>query len=233
VTPRLEAVAGAQPGRSWDLGGSCVVGRAPGCEIRIEDASVSREHARLSEEEGRWVLVDLASRNGTFVNGRRVTRAPLAPGDEIGLGRVRVRFTLPSPPPPPVLDEEITLEGESEPALSAPVAPARIPPPAAEPRTVAPPSPPPPPSAPSPLAAARLALGVRRLEGTGTLLVRATGPPGSGWLRQDLGQRGVLFRIGLLLALFAVAVGVFFAARALTGFLLVPEENAAALEDGR
>ena len=48
--------------------------------------SVSRRHARLSFRDGRWVLRDLDSTNGTRVNGKRVVRCRLEPGDRLSLG---------------------------------------------------------------------------------------------------------------------------------------------------
>ena len=69
-----------------------LAGRAGGAEVYLPEASVSREHARFFLREGRLHVADLNARNGTFVNGKRVTLAPLAPGDEIRLGRVRLRL---------------------------------------------------------------------------------------------------------------------------------------------
>jgi predicted component of type VI protein secretion system len=221
--PRLRALSGPEPGREWEVRSPCVVGRSPGCWIRIEEASVSREHARIAEEEGRWILVDLESSNGTSVNGRRVQRAVLSGGDEIAFGRARLRFTVEAPAE--ILDEEITLEGEP---AAASAQPATRPPttrPAPPPAAKEAPSAPAPPSPTSAVAAARLAFGVRRIEGTGTLLVRSTEPPTSGLLREDLGQRGFFFRLGILLGLLVLAAGLFFAARALTGVLLPPAEE--------
>jgi len=67
------------------------MGRAADCTLPIEDSFLSRRHAELRHEGGRWMLRDCGSSNGTFVNGVRVD-APLAvgPGSEIALGRSRV-----------------------------------------------------------------------------------------------------------------------------------------------
>ncbi len=67
-----------------------VLGRREGCEVRIEDPTVSRVHASLRRERDEWVLVDLDSRNGTFVDGRRIGRASVRPGDDLRLGAQRV-----------------------------------------------------------------------------------------------------------------------------------------------
>lgn len=65
-----------------------VVGRGVGCQIRIADPSLSREHARFLVSEAECVLEDLDSGNGCLVNGRRVTESKLADGDSLKLGRI-------------------------------------------------------------------------------------------------------------------------------------------------
>ena len=49
-----------------------LLGRGPVCDITLTDATVSRRHAALSYRDGHWVVADLGSRNGTWVNGTRV-----------------------------------------------------------------------------------------------------------------------------------------------------------------
>jgi len=73
---------------------STIVGRHPDCDLWLEDTSVSRRHARIAqlEAEARYQIEDLGSHNGTFVSGRRVTRAELTVGDRIQVGRVLMRF---------------------------------------------------------------------------------------------------------------------------------------------
>lgn len=63
-----------------------LVGRHLGCDVVLRDPSVSRRHAQLTLRDGVWVLQDLASTNGTTVNGARVGRAALHAGDLIRLG---------------------------------------------------------------------------------------------------------------------------------------------------
>jgi pSer/pThr/pTyr-binding forkhead associated (FHA) protein len=67
-----------------------IVGRDPDCDVRLHDPSVSRLHCEISQINGRLVVVDLESRHGTFINGRRVRFAHLGPGDTLRLGRTRV-----------------------------------------------------------------------------------------------------------------------------------------------
>jgi hypothetical protein len=65
------------------------IGRAAGCGLRLNDASVSRHHAQLSGGAVGWLLRDLGSANGTWVNGRRVVDAiPVGPGDHVRFGAV-------------------------------------------------------------------------------------------------------------------------------------------------
>ncbi len=62
------------------------IGRRPGNDLEIADANVSRDHARIDQSNGDYVIRDLESRFGTFVNGERVTERPLAQVDRIRLG---------------------------------------------------------------------------------------------------------------------------------------------------
>ena len=68
--------------------GDSIAGRAPSCEIVVDDSSVSRQHAKFTVTERGCTVVDLTSRNGTYLNGRLVTRGGLRDGDRISLGRV-------------------------------------------------------------------------------------------------------------------------------------------------
>jgi len=71
------------------------IGRSPSADLHIEDSGISRRHARVVREPGGQIAVeDLGSTNGTFVNGRRVTRAVLCEGDRVQVGSMTVlRFT--------------------------------------------------------------------------------------------------------------------------------------------
>jgi hypothetical protein len=63
-----------------------VVGRHPDCDVVVANRWVSRRHARLVFRDGTWVCQDLGSTNGTSVNGERVGRSELRPGDLLVLG---------------------------------------------------------------------------------------------------------------------------------------------------
>ena len=67
------------------------VGRATGADFIVEAPLVSRVHCRLTVlADGRLEVRDLDSTNGTFINGRRIEKACLAPGDRLGVGRVEL-----------------------------------------------------------------------------------------------------------------------------------------------
>jgi len=71
---------------------STTVGRSPDCDIFLDDVTVSRNHAVLVEENGEFVVEDQGSLNGTFVNRKRIDRAPLHEGDELQVGKYRLTF---------------------------------------------------------------------------------------------------------------------------------------------
>ena len=68
------------------------IGRSPDCDIFLDDVTVSRHHAVLLEENGEFVVEDQGSLNGTFVNHKRIDRAPLHEGDELQVGKYRLTF---------------------------------------------------------------------------------------------------------------------------------------------
>ena len=79
-------------------GTSLVVGRAASSDAPVVDSTVSRRHAELVIAPGGAEVRDLGSSNGTFVNGERVDRAPLAAGDVVRFGKVAFRVAeAPSP----------------------------------------------------------------------------------------------------------------------------------------
>ncbi|MFM7207504.1 MAG: sigma 54-interacting transcriptional regulator [Planctomycetaceae bacterium] len=79
--------------------GRVTLGRAPSNDVVLHDERASRVHAEVSDGDGRWLIRDLNSRNGTLVNGEPVTgERPLASGDMIKIGLVRVCFGVGDPP---------------------------------------------------------------------------------------------------------------------------------------
>jgi hypothetical protein len=85
-------------GRDVQVAGDRVVlGRSRECDVRLDDANVSRRHAEVREETDGFWIVDLGSTNGTEVNGERVERSRLSDGDTITLGSTDVIFSLAQP----------------------------------------------------------------------------------------------------------------------------------------
>lgn len=97
VLPRyvLRGVSGESFGRSYALVGSTVVGRAPECNLRLDESGLSRQHARLIPTEEGIRIEDLGSTNGSFINDKRVQRGVAKPGDEIGFDTLRFRLLAP------------------------------------------------------------------------------------------------------------------------------------------
>ncbi len=81
----LKIEQGVDPGRRIELSsGRAVIGRSSDCDIPLDVAAVSRQHAALIEEGGQYFVEDLKSRNGTFLNDAQVVRrTPLKHGDRI------------------------------------------------------------------------------------------------------------------------------------------------------
>jgi hypothetical protein len=85
------------PGDRLPLLPVTTLGRALTNTIVLADSFASTEHARLTQRDGRWWLTDLNSRNGTFLNEVRLQPdepAPVAEGDLLGVGSVRLRIHL-------------------------------------------------------------------------------------------------------------------------------------------
>ncbi|MGK4004174.1 sigma 54-interacting transcriptional regulator [Sorangium sp. So ce1036] len=74
-----------------------VIGRAPPSQVRIQDTSLSREHARFTASGGVITVEDLQSTNGTWVGGARVERAEIRSGDSVMLGSVLVSVRVLTP----------------------------------------------------------------------------------------------------------------------------------------
>lgn len=69
-----------------------VIGRSQDCDLVIDNLGVSRQHAEIVMEGGVPILKDMKSNNGTYVNGKRITRYNLNDGDEIAIGKFTITF---------------------------------------------------------------------------------------------------------------------------------------------
>jgi pSer/pThr/pTyr-binding forkhead associated (FHA) protein len=88
---RIQALDPELRGRYWGFSRGFFLGRAEGLDVVLPDASVSRFHAEILSTSDGWVVRDLDSTNGTYVNGSRVDSAQLKDGDELGIGRVMLK----------------------------------------------------------------------------------------------------------------------------------------------
>jgi adenylate cyclase len=87
---------GADPPTEHELGAFSSLGRHPDNTIQVLDRIVSKEHARITlGPNGRYILRDVGSLNGTFVNGERVSEHTLTNGDQVSMGSTVFRFDQP------------------------------------------------------------------------------------------------------------------------------------------
>lgn len=86
------------------------IGRRLDNQLIIDDPRVSRNHAQLRAIKGRFVVFDLNSTGGTFVNGQRANQSVLYPGDVISLAGVALIFGQDNPPPQPELKNTAPLQ---------------------------------------------------------------------------------------------------------------------------
>lgn len=97
---RLIVISGRDTGREFLMVPMMMkIGRQMDCFVRLSDRNVSREHAVLhfKSRESRYVLEDMQSTNGTFINGRRIRREYIRSGDEIRVGETVMRFIIAEP----------------------------------------------------------------------------------------------------------------------------------------
>ena len=81
----LRTVEGGTPGATYEVDlDRVVLGRHPDCDIVLDSAAVSRQHAEILRDSGEYYVTDRGSRNGTYVNGERVVhRSRIKPGDRL------------------------------------------------------------------------------------------------------------------------------------------------------
>ncbi len=95
--PRLVVRLKGRPLKTYSLSAAeLTIGRLPDNDIVIDNLSVSRAHAAVSADGDEYRVRDLASKNGTLLNGAPVTSAPLADGDVITIGKYDLLFQLPT-----------------------------------------------------------------------------------------------------------------------------------------
>jgi hypothetical protein len=134
--PRLEMRTGKHAGKTFDLTKAVILGRGDTVGIRVPDIKASREHCRVFQQGGKWLVVDLNSRNGITVNGAKTTRKELISGDEIAIGETVLAYVdeaaaakpvtmTPEPEPGEIVVDEIDLGDEPAAAPAARAKPAK------------------------------------------------------------------------------------------------------------
>src|SRR5579872_5018705 len=122
--PILKLCFGDSVLKEFAVGGEpATIGRSPQENLFIDNPAVSFHHARVYSQAGVYYVEDLGSLNGTFLNGVRITQAPLTYGDVITVGKHTVRFArdvpgltsqTPTPtrtPQPEIDDDSLKLTG--------------------------------------------------------------------------------------------------------------------------
>lgn len=91
----LDVIEGARRGERFLLGrGITHLGRKAENEVTLPDPNVSRYHAKVEYRDGIYVMIDMDSTNGTYVNGERIREKELSPGDHIRVGTTTLQFSL-------------------------------------------------------------------------------------------------------------------------------------------
>jgi two-component system, cell cycle response regulator len=92
--PVLVVISGPELGRKFDLAsGEMDIGRDEEATFRIDSDLISRRHAAIQKFAGRFIVADMGSTNGTFVNDQRVKTHTLVDGDQIRVGKVVLKYT--------------------------------------------------------------------------------------------------------------------------------------------
>lgn len=96
LAPTLLMISGPQLGRSFSIDkDEFMIGRVDNCDLVVEDDLVSRHHCKILLTPSGTQVVDLASTNGTLVNGRRVDKAILKEGDQVQVGSISIfKFSM-------------------------------------------------------------------------------------------------------------------------------------------
>ena len=116
VVPKLQILRGDSPGKTHRLKFKTRIGRESDNDIVIVDPRISRYHFQISFEEGEWLLSDLGSVNGTYINGMLVNiPQALAHGDQIKLGETILVYRDPTVEKDTPFDPSATVHGHTAP----------------------------------------------------------------------------------------------------------------------
>jgi len=104
-----------------------VVGRHPLCDVRLDSLRISRHHCCMTQDKQDVVVRDLGSTNGIRINGERVERGRLRPGDELSIAHIRYRLEIGIAQEMTLADPNGSLlNGLHLPGVMRPVAPAEV-----------------------------------------------------------------------------------------------------------
>lgn len=121
MAPKLQMLRGDSPGETYPLKFKTRIGRETDNDIAIVDPRISRYHFQISYEEGKWMLSDLGSVNGTSLNGLPVTvPQALTHGDQITIGETVLVFRDPTIEKDLPFDGSTTIHGRSDMELVTP-----------------------------------------------------------------------------------------------------------------
>lgn len=106
-----------------------VIGRLSGCDLKLDDTELSRQHCQIEFHEGTYSIRDLGSRNGTLVNGEPVVLQALSPGDVVQIGDTSLHFAERTeaerePSGPPATPPAATDDAAPRPSAAPPPQPA-------------------------------------------------------------------------------------------------------------
>ncbi len=89
---RVVIISGDDAGATYPIKDSITFGRAESNTVVLRDAKVSRQHAKIIQKGGEYILMDMNSSNGTFVNGERIEEYVLSNNDEFTIGDTTIQF---------------------------------------------------------------------------------------------------------------------------------------------
>ncbi len=116
IVPSLFVIRGNDQGTRFELEGDTIgMGRDASNAVQLHDTEASRQHAEIRRCDGGYLLVDLNSSNGTFVNGERVAEHRLASGDQVQLGGTLMLFTRPAEDSSEDLTDQISIDSDRQP----------------------------------------------------------------------------------------------------------------------
>ena len=94
-SPMIVVTRGPNAGSKLALTeGVTTIGRHPDSSVFLDDVTVSRRHAEITRERGRFIVRDAGSLNGTYLNGQRIETADLGEGDALQVGRYKLLFVV-------------------------------------------------------------------------------------------------------------------------------------------